>query len=205
MPPADPPPFDPLGSVAMASFLLVHGSWHGAWCWERLVPLLESDGHEVTAIDLPAHGEDRSSPYLATLNSYGRRVAEAAGEFARQPFVVGHSMGGFAITQAAASRPDAFAGLVYLCAFVPQPGDSLIALGRQDPDTLVPRGLHRGAPPDRWPARETCSRLTVGLAPSTFSPVPDPSTTRHPTACTPHRSSSASPRGRTYRCRACAR
>ena len=121
----------------MTSFLLVHGSWHGAWCWERLALLLRSEGHEVRAIDLPAHGEDRSSPYLASLRSYGAQVANAAGGFTEKPFVVGHSMGGFAITQAAASRPDAFAGLVYLCAFVPQPGDSLIGLGRQDPDTLV--------------------------------------------------------------------
>jgi pimeloyl-ACP methyl ester carboxylesterase len=38
----------------MATFGLVHGSWHGAWCWERLVPELEARGHRAVAVDLPA-------------------------------------------------------------------------------------------------------------------------------------------------------
>jgi pimeloyl-ACP methyl ester carboxylesterase len=125
----------------MASLLLVHGSWHGAWCWDRLVPLLQSAGHEVLAIDLPAHGEDRSAPWFASLQSYGARVAESARRLSQKPFVVGHSMGGAAITQAAASCPEAFAGLVYLCAFAPLEGDSMIRAGRGDPSSLLPASV----------------------------------------------------------------
>jgi pimeloyl-ACP methyl ester carboxylesterase len=126
----------------MASFLLVHGSWHGAWCWDRLVPLLRGDGHDVLAVDLPAHGADRTASWLATLRGYGTRVADAARALPGRPFAVGHSMGGLAITQAAAAEPEAFAGLVYLCAFVPQPGDSMFALARSDLDSLVPHSTH---------------------------------------------------------------
>ena len=42
----------------MATFLLIHGAWHGAWCWDRVVPLLRAAGHDVVAPDLPAHGAD---------------------------------------------------------------------------------------------------------------------------------------------------
>jgi len=38
----------------MATFGLVHGSWHGGWCWERLIPELEARGHRAVAVDLPA-------------------------------------------------------------------------------------------------------------------------------------------------------
>jgi hypothetical protein len=37
----------------VATFALVHGSWHGAWCWERVAPLLQQGGHQVVAMDLP--------------------------------------------------------------------------------------------------------------------------------------------------------
>jgi pimeloyl-ACP methyl ester carboxylesterase len=121
------------------TFLLVHGAWHGAWCWESLIPRLRDHGHRATAIDLPAHGEDRSSGYRATLGRYTRRVREAASRLDEPPWLVGHSMGGVSITQAAHDAPQAFAGLLYLCAFVPLPGDRMLALARQDPDTLVPR------------------------------------------------------------------
>jgi pimeloyl-ACP methyl ester carboxylesterase len=123
--------------MLLASFLLVHGSWHGAWCWDRLIPLLREAGHEARAIDLPAHGEDRMPPLRATLRGYGDRVAAAASEFDEKPIAVGHSMGGSAITQAAASHGDALAGLFYVCAFVPLRGDSLASLGFRDPKSLV--------------------------------------------------------------------
>ncbi len=128
----------------MASFVLVHGAWHGAWCWERVIPPMQAAGHEVVAIDLPAHGADRSAPWSATLRSYAECIVSAARGLSQKPFVVGHSMGGIAITDAAGSQPEAFAGLVYLCAFVPRIGDSLLKLGRQDPNSRVARNLLPG-------------------------------------------------------------
>ncbi len=128
----------------MASFVLVHGAWHGAWCWERVIPSMQAAGHEVVAIDLPAHGADRSAPWSATLRSYSECIVSAARGLSQKPFVVGHSMGGIAITDAAGSQPEAFAGLVYLCAFIPRMGDSLLKLGRQDPNSRVARSLLPG-------------------------------------------------------------
>ena len=42
----------------LSTFVLIHGGWHGAWCWDKVVPLLEQAPHEVVRFDLPGHGED---------------------------------------------------------------------------------------------------------------------------------------------------
>lgn len=61
----------------MADFLLIHGAWHGAWCWREVAARLEVRGHTATAIDLPGHGEDRSPPESVTLQNYVTCVVEA--------------------------------------------------------------------------------------------------------------------------------
>ena len=99
----------------MATFGLVHGAWHGAWCWNRLVPSLEARGHRVVAVELPA--EDPA----AGLKRYAEIVAEALGD-ADDVVLVGHSLGGCALPLIAAQRP--VRHLVYLCALIPVPGKS---------------------------------------------------------------------------------
>src|SRR4051812_2786005 len=47
-----------IGGPPMATFVLVHGSWHGAWCWYKVTAALEAAGHRVIVPDLPAHGRD---------------------------------------------------------------------------------------------------------------------------------------------------
>lgn len=128
----------------MATFLLIHGSWHGAWCWERLVPRLEERGHRAAAIDLPAHGADTTPAYRATLGSYSRRVRAEAARLGEKPILVGHSMGGMVVSQAAADAPDAVSALVYVCAFAPLPGESVAQLARLDSRSLVAAGIALG-------------------------------------------------------------
>lgn len=77
----------------MAEFVLVHGSWHGAWCWREVAARLEVRGHKVAAIDLPAHGADPADPETVTLQDYVNRVIEAVDRSKAPPLVVGHSMG----------------------------------------------------------------------------------------------------------------
>lgn len=103
----------------MASFLLIHGASHGAWCWAKLTPLLEAMGHKVTALDLPGHGADATARNTVAMDDYVQAV-----EAAMTPdcVMVGHSFGGFPMTLAAANRPKIASALVYLCALVPQPG-----------------------------------------------------------------------------------
>ncbi len=128
----------------MSTFVLVHGAWHGSWCWERVSPLLRRMGHSVVAPDLPAHGADTTPWWRVTLGSYARRVCDAARATGGRAIAVGHSMGGIVITEAAAREPALFSGLVYLCAFVPQPGESLMSLGRRDSGARIAVAMQRG-------------------------------------------------------------
>jgi pimeloyl-ACP methyl ester carboxylesterase len=115
----------------MATFLLVHGSWHGAWCWEKIVPRLTAMGHKAITIDLPGNGNDKTPWWRVTMSAYARAVREAARPHGRV-VLVGHSMGGVVITQAANQEPELFQGLIYVCAFVPKRGETLLGLARRD-------------------------------------------------------------------------
>jgi pimeloyl-ACP methyl ester carboxylesterase len=125
----------------MATFVLVHGAWHGGWCWRKIVPLLESAGHRVDALDLPGHGENPAPVSEMTLDANARLVADRV-EAAGEPVVlVGHSMGGISITQAAELVPERIATLVYVTAFLPGDGQSLVQLADGDPSALVQPNL----------------------------------------------------------------
>jgi pimeloyl-ACP methyl ester carboxylesterase len=94
---------------------LVHGSYHGAWCWDLLRPELERLGHRVITMDLPI-----SDPTLGAAD-YARTV-ETALEPGSEPVLVGHSMAGLVIPLVAANRP--IRSLIFLGAFLPSPGRS---------------------------------------------------------------------------------
>jgi pimeloyl-ACP methyl ester carboxylesterase len=102
-------------------FVLIHGGFHGAWCWERVIGELEGLGHEAIAIDLPGHGQRRDE--RSTLAD--RRDAITA---VLQPgdVLVGHSGGGYDITLAADAAPDKIRHLVYLAAGLPIEGKTVL-------------------------------------------------------------------------------
>ena len=95
----------------MARIVLVHGAFGRAACWDRVVPGLRTAGHSVEAIDLPGQGDDPTPVEQVTLDRYAQRVCEALAE-GPPAVLVGHSMGGMVITQAAARCPSLVARLV---------------------------------------------------------------------------------------------
>ena len=111
----------------MACFVLVHGSFHGAWCWSRFVPLLERSGHNVVVPNLPASGGDPESLLNANLSSYTCRIVDA---IARQPgpvVLVGHSMGAIVACQVAERVPERVQALVCVCGLLLRSGESLVS------------------------------------------------------------------------------
>ena len=117
----------------MARIVLVHGAFAGAWSWEPVIPGLEEAGHTVQAIDLPGSGEDQTPVAEVTLDAYAERVCEALTS-GPPAVLVGHSMGGVVVTQAAARTPEQVETLVYVAAFAPADGQSLLDL------TSLPEG-----------------------------------------------------------------
>jgi pimeloyl-ACP methyl ester carboxylesterase len=102
------------------TIVLVHGAWHGAWCWERVVPGLRERELDVTNLDLPGHGAD--SGVMTDLHGDAARVVEALDGLSEPAVLVGHSYGGAVITEAG-DHP-AVEHLVYIAALVLDAGES---------------------------------------------------------------------------------
>jgi len=103
-----------------ATVVLVHGAWHGAWCWERVVARLTAAGVPTIAIDLPGHGADDGP--LGDLHVDAARVRQALGTAAGPVVLVGHSYGGAVITEA--GDYPAVSELVYLAALTLDTGET---------------------------------------------------------------------------------
>jgi pimeloyl-ACP methyl ester carboxylesterase len=93
--------------------VLVHGAWHGAWCFERVIPLLRDAGIEAVALDLPGHG-DHPGP-LTDLHGDAALVRGMLDGIDDDVVLLGHSYGGAVITEAGVHPK--VRHLVYLCAF----------------------------------------------------------------------------------------
>jgi len=157
----------------MSTFILLHGAWHGAWCWERVVPLLESHGHRAIAPDLPGSGGDGSPLSEVTLELWARFVAAIVRQQPEPVILVGHSRAGIVASQAAEYVPDRIRTLVYLAAFLvpdgrtlhetmrripprPESKDSLVFSPDGATSTIAPDAVKRvfyNTTPDEWVER----------------------------------------------------
>jgi pimeloyl-ACP methyl ester carboxylesterase len=110
------------------NIVLVHGAWHGGWGWRRLTPLLRRAGHEVYTPTLTGLGERAhlAGPGIDLETHIRDVLGVLEAEELESVMLLGHSYGGMVITSAADRVPRRIARLVYLDAFVPQNGRSLI-------------------------------------------------------------------------------
>lgn len=113
----------------MSVFLFIHGSYHGAWCWEKVKALLEKKGNIIFALDLPGHGKDQTSRSIVTMDLYVRRVAEFIDEKNLRDFIlVGHSMGGIVASLIAEKFPNRIKKLVFIAGMILDNNESLLDL-----------------------------------------------------------------------------
>jgi pimeloyl-ACP methyl ester carboxylesterase len=114
-------------------FVLVHGGFHAAWCWERTIPELSRLGHDAVAVDIPGHGTRLQEE--STLANRRDAIIEVL-----QPgdVLVGHSGGGFDITLAADAASDLVAHVIYLAAALPREG-------RTYPEAMTMRNSEDGS------------------------------------------------------------
>jgi pimeloyl-ACP methyl ester carboxylesterase len=116
--------------VSRSTVVLCHGAWHGAWCWEHVVPLLEERGVEVRTLTLPSI--DAPAGDTGGLAADAAEVRRALDDVGGTSLLVGHSYGGMVVTAASAGRDD-ISKLFYLAAFMPDGGESLFALTGGEP------------------------------------------------------------------------
>lgn len=105
----------------MAHFILVPGAWHGGWCFERLRPLLEGQGHGMVAVDLPGMGSDDATIATVTLAQWADHVADLVRAAPEPVILCGHSRGGLVISEVAERVPDRVRALVYIAAMMHGP------------------------------------------------------------------------------------
>lgn len=108
----------------MTDFVLLHGAWHGAWCWARVTPLLRAAGHRVFTPTQTGLGDRAHLAHPGiTLETFVQDlVAVIETEELTEAVLVGHSFGGHAITGAAERMPERIRHLIYLDAAIPRDG-----------------------------------------------------------------------------------
>ncbi|XP_057860238.1 methylesterase 18 isoform X2 [Cryptomeria japonica] len=109
-------------------FVLVHGICHGAWCWYKMVHLLQQDGHTVTAIDLKSAGADPSvADSIKSFEEYNQPLMDFLAQLpsTEKIVLVGHSFGGVSLAAASEAFPEKIAVAVYLTALMIRGGDRL--------------------------------------------------------------------------------
>ena len=120
----------------MTTFILIHGAWHGGWCWDQVAPLLRKAGHTVVAPDLPGMGKSKTPLAKVDLSKWTLAVSDEVVQAFDPVVLVGHSRGGIVISEVAELVPDRIQSLVYLAAFLVPDGKTLadmLAIGPARP------------------------------------------------------------------------
>ena len=122
------------------TIVLVHGAWSDMSAWDAVKPLLDAKGLNVITVNLPGHGNDTTPFPSITLQSYVDVVKKAIGT-QKNVTLVGHSMAGIVISQVAEDMPGSVKKLIYLAAYLPQNGQSLLDIAMTDAGSHVGKYL----------------------------------------------------------------
>jgi pimeloyl-ACP methyl ester carboxylesterase len=116
----------------MKNYFLVHGAWHGAWAWESTKRSLEARGHHVITIDLPGHGSDPTPIAGVSFRGYVDAVKARLSTVSGRYILVGHSLGGAIVSQAAEEMPNAIEAVVVVAGFVLRANESTFDVMKDD-------------------------------------------------------------------------
>jgi len=124
----------------METIVLVHGAWSDASAWDGVVAILKGKGYDVIAVNLPGHGKDTTSIATISLDTYVNTVKAAIGD-KKNIILLGHSFAGIVISQVAEEIPGQIKELIYLAAYLPKNGESLLSLAQQDAGSHIGKYL----------------------------------------------------------------
>lgn len=128
-----------IGTQSMAAekpaIALVHGAFEDAHIWDRVSGKLQADGYRVINVDLPGRPSAPMAAKLVSNDVYRDTVLKAISGEAQPVVLVGHSFGGIAVSAVAEAAPAKVRTAVYLAAYLPQDGESMLSLAKQDRDS----------------------------------------------------------------------
>lgn len=122
------------------TIVLVHGAWSSAADWNTVIAKLKADGNEVIPVNLPGHGTDKTPVSSISLQGYVDVIKKVIGS-KTDIILVGHSFGGIVISQVAEQIAPQIKKLVYIAAYVPKDGESLLSLANTDAESHVGKFL----------------------------------------------------------------
>ncbi|MBB3443860.1 alpha/beta fold hydrolase [Rhizobium sp. BK379] len=117
--------------------ILVHGAFASGFVWGHVAAKLQAAGHEVLTIDLPGRPSNPMTPDAVSLDLYRDTVLIALANANRPVILVGHSFAGIVIAAAAERASEKIKTLVFVAAYLPHDGDSLLSLAQQDHDAKI--------------------------------------------------------------------
>ncbi len=119
------------------TFVLIHGSWHSAWNWHKVVPILENKGHTVYAIDLPGMGRDKTPIQEVLMKNTIEKLSALLDTVDGKVILVGHSKNGIMLSQLAEERPEKIEKLIYLAAYLIPNGKTQAEYSAMDTEGLL--------------------------------------------------------------------
>ena len=118
----------------MSHYILLHGAWEESRMWDDVSPILQQNGHTITAIDLPGHGTNKQLGPAVTTSAYKQAVVDVITPLDHQVILVGHSMNGALISHVAEQIPEKIERLIYVTAFLLKNGGSVLEAMQSDPE-----------------------------------------------------------------------
>lgn len=116
---------------------LVHGAFENAGIWQGVEAGLKADGYTVVVPNLPGRMGNPATPDKVSLDLYRDTVLKSISESKGSVVLVGHSFGGIVIADVAQAAPSKIRSLVFLAAYLPKNGDSLLSLANADKDAKI--------------------------------------------------------------------
>lgn len=121
---------------------LVHGAFEDAHIWDGVSIKLQADGYRVINVNLPGRPSAPMATNLVSGDVYRDTILKAINGESQPVVLVGHSFGGIAISAVAEAAPAKIKTAVYLAAYLPQDGESMLSLAKQDRDSKAGPALH---------------------------------------------------------------
>jgi pimeloyl-ACP methyl ester carboxylesterase len=124
------------------TYVIVPGSWSGPYAWQAVKDKLEAQGQKVKVVQLPGHGTDQTTSYpTITMDQYREKVISVIDSLNTRVILVGHSMAGMVISAVAEKIPSKIEKMIYVGAFLPKSGQSLLDLALTDNTSLLAMSL----------------------------------------------------------------